>query len=653
MKRKITTLFFTLCTFFLLNAQKFVPLTDASGIGLTTGQLTSLENAAQEAVNILPVTDQPLFRVYDVGFYVHTPATIGGIPEVWEQVMTNVENDPSSDYYLILGRESSNEGVNRRIRAKLKLPYSSEYACLTEDERGNLEKYIEQVANDNLDYSQYVQAELAALGLLKDYFYKIIECNCSNSGSNCSQFASFTMLDLQLRGLGFRKIQIQLGGSSSWSNGAQGIFDYAGKNVVIAGSEYNIPEQVAEGKAIIEAAVQELPDTSIATSISGEVYILDNESFTNNEWEDAKERATAVDYVEYWVILTNNFGKSYLYSRFTIGEFVPVAVRGDGFDESRGMVTVSPWGLALKALGNAAVDAVVQAVIIRIVDPGANDWGTAWGKVSYLGAAWEGISSLLPWKKDLASTLVRTATSAFAVVLDNALNIPDYTVQQGLVDFGVGFAASGITQLVTHPKTVEKIGIGSVYAKLAFTKGIKRIHKSAPPALRRVTLAVQKIIIGNGGSIVKTYDKYEARQYAEIFYRAMPMEHYNELKSTFKLLGSSAKETSTSPNSIFSQPYTANGGVLIKMWAEPGTIDKLKAIGLRSDPTIHPLLKSTIGELPFLPPGKSTQSGWYNSFTLFKVESNANVPQQVNIQLGTGKGLNIFNEGLIYFEKIN
>jgi hypothetical protein len=89
------------------------------------------------------------------------------------------------------------------------------------------------------------------------------------------------------------------------------------------------------------------------------------------------------------------------------------------------------------------------------------------------------------------------------------------------------------------------------------------------------------------------------------------------------------------------------------MWVEPGTIDKLKAIGLRSDPTIHPLLKSTIGELPFLPPGKSTQSGWYNNFTRFKVESNANVPQQVNIQLGTGKGLNIFNEGLIYFEKIN
>jgi hypothetical protein len=130
--------------------------------------------------------------------------------------------------------------------------------------------------------------------------------------------------------------------------------------------------------------------------------------------------------------------------------------------------------------------------------------------------------------------------------------------------------------------------------------------------------------------------------------------HFDELKNSFKLLGSAAKkETTTSPNSIYSEPYTAYGGVLIKIWVEPGTIDKLKAIGLRSDPVLHPLLKSTFGELPFLPPGSLTQQGWYNNFARFKVESNANIPHQVNIQLGTGKGLKIFNEGLIYFEKID
>lgn len=133
----------------------------------------------------------------------------------------------------------------------------------------------------------------------------------------------------------------------------------------------------------------------------------------------------------------------------------------------------------------------------------------------------------------------------------------------------------------------------------------------------------------------------------------MPVEHFNELKSSFKLLGSAAKETSTSPNSVFSQPYTGNGGVLIKMWVEQGTIDKLKTIGLRSDPKISPLLKSTFGELPFLPAGWSSQSGWFKDFARFKVESNATVPSQVNIQLGTGKGLDIFNDALIYFEKID
>lgn len=39
----------------------------------------------------------------------------------------------------------------------------------------------------------------------------------------------------------------------------------------------------------------------------------------------------------------------------------------------------------------------------------------------------------------------------------------------------------------------------------------------------QVALAVQKSIIGDGGNIVKMYDKYEHRQFAEVFYRTMPV----------------------------------------------------------------------------------------------------------------------------------
>ena len=629
------------------NAQNFIRLLDASGVIPTTEEVSSAEFAAQQAINILPAADRPLFKVYDVGFYVHTPVTVGGIPPVWTEVKANIENDPASDFYLIFGRESSSEGLNTRVRVKLKLPTSSSYSCLTEEEKGNLERYIEQAVNANLGL-RYIQAEVVGLEFLKDYLYKIVVCNCSNVGANCNQFSNFTFLDLQLRGLGFRKKEVQLGGASSWGSGAQGIYDYAGKKVIIDGDEYDIADQISEGKAILEASSQVLPDSTINTSVAGEVYILDNESFTNGEWEAAKARSAAVDYVEYWVILTSNSGQTHLYSRFTIGDFGPVAAKGGGGAEKRGVFTASPWGLALKALGNAAVDAVVQAVIIRIVDPNAQDWGYAWSKVSYLGAAWEGLSSLIPWKKDLLSGVVRAATSAFAVVLDNALRMPDYTTKQGLIDFGIGFAASGITQLVSHPKTIKWVGPPATkWAKIAFARGIKGLYKVSPPALKRVTLAVQKNIIGDGGNIAKMYDKYESREYAEVFYRKIEPSHYDILKNTFKMVKGASNETTTSPNISFVQNYD---GVLVKFYVEPGTIEKLKAVGTTAHKNPdHSLVLGTFGSLPH------GSSGWHPTKVRFKVEENKNVNpffDQINIQLGSGYGLDIFNDNLLFFEKL-
>jgi hypothetical protein len=646
MKRSILSFLSALFLVGFASAQNFIRLTDASGITPTAEEISSTESAVQVAINVLPVEDRPLFKVYDVGFYIHSVVTDGGILPVWESVKSNVENDQNSEYYLIFGRESSSEGLNSKIRVKLKLPTSSNYSCLTEEERGNLEKYIEQVANDNLNF-RYTLAEVAALELLKDYFHKIVICNCANIGTSCSQFSNFNFLDIQLRGLGFRKKEIQLGGASSWSSGTQDIFDYAGKNVIIDGAEYDIADQVSEGKDLIEASVQVLPDTTISTSISGKVYILDNESFTNGEWEAAKAEAASNDYVEYWVILANGNGKYFLYSKFTIGEIVPVAAKGDGI-ENKVIVATSPWGLALKALGNAAVDACIQAAIIRILDSSAQDWYSAWGKVSYLGAAWEGLSSLIPWKTSLASDLMQDAARSFATVLNNALTISDYSTQKGLVDFSVGMAMPGVIKLTKHSKAIGIIGQPNTnWAKIAFSKGLKRLYTNSPTPLKRVISAVQKVILGNGGNLVKTYDKYERREYAEIFYRAMPSEHFDNLKSNFKLLKSANNETSTSPNASFSQSYN---GVLVKIWVEPGTIDKLKAVGVRSHPDLHPHLQQHFGNLPFI------GGGWHPSKVQFKVETNEVVTpnfKQVNIQLGSGEGVKIFNDNLLYFEKIN
>jgi hypothetical protein len=444
MKRSILTSLLALFLVGFAGAQTFIRLTDASGIAPTTEELSSIETAVQQAIDILPASDRPLFKVYDVGFYIHHNVVEGGIPPIWEQVKTDVENDQNSEYYLIFARESSSEGLNTKIRVKLKLPTSSAYSCLTEEERGNLEKYIEQVANDNLNF-RYTQAEVAALELLKDYFYKIVVCNCTNVGTNCSLFSGFSFLDIQLRGLGFRKKEIQIGGASSWISGTQEIYDYAGKEVIIDGFEYDLADQIFENKALMEASVQVLPDTSINTSLTGAVYILDNESFVNGEWEAAKASAFSHDFVEYWVILTHN-NKSYLYSKFTLGELQPAAAKQRQGQE-RNLTTISPVQAGIKFLGNAAVDAFFQAIIAYKFDPSVkNFYPDALGKVSYLGAAWEGLSSLIPWKKytngnGIAEIALRAASGALVVVLDKSINDPNYSWEQAWDDFMVGFGA--------------------------------------------------------------------------------------------------------------------------------------------------------------------------------------------------------------------
>jgi hypothetical protein len=480
MKKSLITPLLVLLLACFASAQSFIPLTrtDASGVTLTADEVNRIESAAQQAIEVLPSADRSSFKVYDASFYVHSEVTAGGILPVWAQVWSEAESDPYSEYYLIFGRESNSQGANTRIRVKLKLPTSSAYSCLTTEERGNLGQYLEQVANDNLQFG-HVQAEVAALKLLRDYFYKVVVCNCSTVGADCAQFANFSFLDIQLQGLGFRKKEVQIGGASSWVSGTQDIFDYAGKKVIIDGTEYDIADQVSENKAVFEANSQVLPDTTINTSITGEVYILDNESFTNGEWETAKASALSHDFVEYWVILTHN-NKSYLYSKLTLGELQPVAAK-PGQNQERG-TTISPVQAGIKFLGNAAVDVFFQAIIAYKFDPSVhNFYPDALGKVSYLGAAWEGLSSLIPWKKytngnGIAEIALRAASGALVVVLDKSINDPNYSWEQAWPDFLVGFGASVLTQLVFHPKVVAITGQGSRYARLAFSKGVKKLN---------------------------------------------------------------------------------------------------------------------------------------------------------------------------------
>jgi hypothetical protein len=96
MKKSILTFLMALLLAGVASAQIFIRFTDkdASGTPLTTEQLNSIETAAQKAIDILPATDRPLFKVYDAGFYVHHAVMPGGVSPLWEQIKTEVENLP-------------------------------------------------------------------------------------------------------------------------------------------------------------------------------------------------------------------------------------------------------------------------------------------------------------------------------------------------------------------------------------------------------------------------------------------------------------------------------------------------------------------------------------------------------------------------------
>jgi hypothetical protein len=76
----------------------------------------------------------------------------------------------------------------------------------------------------------------------------------------------------------------------------------------------------------------------------------------------------------------------------------------------------------------------------------------------------------------------------------------------------------------------------------------------------------------------------------------------------------------------------------VKFYVKQGTIDKLKSVGASDGSS---LVASQFGALPLA--GK----GWHKQFVRFKKEGF-----QVNIQLGTGPGMQIFNDNLITFERI-
>jgi hypothetical protein len=119
----------------------------------------------------------------------------------------------------------------------------------------------------------------------------------------------------------------------------------------------------------------------------------------------------------------------------------------------------------------------------------------------------------------------------------------------------------------------------------------------------------------------------------ETLYRSMSPRHFAEFLRTGRMPGT--KETFTSPTMSFSQSYR---GIMVRFQLAPGTMDKLRSIGVRSHGR---RTAEALADLPVV------RRRWGRRNAQFKQEGD-----QINIGLGTGRALDTFNEGIVGYEVV-
>lgn len=119
----------------------------------------------------------------------------------------------------------------------------------------------------------------------------------------------------------------------------------------------------------------------------------------------------------------------------------------------------------------------------------------------------------------------------------------------------------------------------------------------------------------------------------EVFYRAMSQSHANELAATGRLPATG--ETFISPTQAFAEGFE---GVLVRFELRAGTTARLAEVGVRD---------ASAAAAAAHPEMAVVDSGWTAANAFFKGESG-----QVNIGLGRGRALDIFNESMVTYEVI-
>jgi hypothetical protein len=114
----------------------------------------------------------------------------------------------------------------------------------------------------------------------------------------------------------------------------------------------------------------------------------------------------------------------------------------------------------------------------------------------------------------------------------------------------------------------------------------------------------------------------------------MSKENFGELQATGRVPATS--ETFISPSEEYASKYA---GVTVRLSVRAGTTDALAGVGVRD---ASALAAAAYPDMPLV------SSGWTAASAFFKAEG----PNLINIGLGRGAALDIFNGGLTGFEVV-
>jgi RHS repeat-associated protein len=267
----------------------------------------------------------------------------------------------------------------------------------------------------------------------------------------------------------------------------------------------------------------------------------------------------------------------------------------------------------LSALGHAALDAAGMIPVVGAVADVANGvWYAAEGDYLDAGLSFAG-----------AIPVIGDA----AIGARYAIKGAKYTIEGVEAAKDLIHAGEAAETIVKDAKTADHL--------MQDAKAAERTEQQAAAARKaQQDLARARAEAAQAKATAAAEQKAsEVANEGETYYRTMSEEHFAELNSTGRL--PATKETFISPTASFSSSYT---GRMVKFTLKPGTTEALAGVGVRDTSRIA---RAAYPNMPVV------FKGWARTSAFFKGEGT-----QINIGLGRGRALDIFNDAITAFEGV-